>query len=551
MGGAQGGCRCDGGRDVCASFEDCGPGGGQRGCGQLAEGCDGNAPDHRIEELPDGSAYEGQFLGRDRHGWGKITWAGGDGYEGQFHRNDMHGQGALHWSSGVAYSGQWRRNELGPAGAMRWPDGRSYTGQWVAGRQHGYGFVSVLRGPSHLSQWREGQLERWLAEPELAGLSSREQARAALGSGAVRLLSALWLQERPEGFELQRHQDLPPEAFVPPGDAESLLGKRYGIIVMSYGWLGKFHPDPSGFHTRTLLQYLEKHMEYFSGFDDVGVFWDFASIHQNGPGGEPRSEEEQKIRKIGLRALGSLYGSKKTIVVKLTRMPEGCDLLPYRSRGWCFAESTLASIVKEPDQLLDLGLVSDVLGDIDLCWDELRDGAISSRSPPLLPKEFQAALKGLAFADGDDPALLSEMYAGFFKEAAASTLVLCLANREQGGGWSDAETKMLCRALPSFKVCKAVSLAGHTNLGEAGLNALREVLPKLRNIQRLVLPQRLEQDKEGLALAEQWSAIGKPPEQLIWLRASEDEAKEVKEALPQAIPSCEDDVHEDIPQAIW
>ncbi|CAK0910207.1 unnamed protein product, partial [Prorocentrum cordatum] len=133
----------------------------------------------------DGSVFEGQFRGRDRHGYGKFTWSGGGSYEGNFDANDMHGEGSYIWSDGSKYQGQWQRNNMGPFGIMiwtdgrryegqfrdgkkhgegklTWPDGRSYVGQWECGKQHGVGTTVTGRGVSRKSQWDHGKLVKWL-----------------------------------------------------------------------------------------------------------------------------------------------------------------------------------------------------------------------------------------------------------------------------------------------------------------------------------------------------------------------------------------------------
>jgi len=152
----------------------------------------------RTERLADGSVFEGQFRGRDRHGWGKFTWSTGGSYDGQFDSNDMHGEGTYTWSDGSTYTGQWQQNSMGPRGIMqwtdgrryegqfkngqkygegelKWPDGRSYSGQWEAGKQHGVGITVTGKGLPRKSQWEHGKLVRWLedkggmGEPDIGG----------------------------------------------------------------------------------------------------------------------------------------------------------------------------------------------------------------------------------------------------------------------------------------------------------------------------------------------------------------------------------------------
>jgi hypothetical protein len=69
-----------------------------------------------------------------------------------------------------------------------------------------------------------------------------------IGGGSILLLSSNWLLSRPSGWILSRRQDLPPEAFVSPNQAVTLLRKRR-VVVLSYKWLARgpreeHHPDP-------------------------------------------------------------------------------------------------------------------------------------------------------------------------------------------------------------------------------------------------------------------------------------------------------------------
>uniref|UniRef100_A0A7S4Q8X9 MORN repeat-containing protein 5 n=1 Tax=Alexandrium monilatum TaxID=311494 RepID=A0A7S4Q8X9_9DINO len=153
----------------------------RQGLGQQADA----GLETRVEELADGSRYEGQFRGKCRQGWGKFSWATGGSYEGQFESNNMHGDGTYTWSDGSTYTGLWQSNNLGPDGVMKWtdgrvyeghfvngkkhgegrlswPDGRWYSGQWEGGKQHGVGLTCTGRGPPAKSQWDHGKLVKWL-----------------------------------------------------------------------------------------------------------------------------------------------------------------------------------------------------------------------------------------------------------------------------------------------------------------------------------------------------------------------------------------------------
>ena len=90
--------------------------------------------------------------------------------------------------------------------------------------------------------------------------SFEARPRTLLRSGDIMLVSALWLLQRPSDYIVQRFQDLPPEALVEPAAAAHLYACKDGLAVLSYPWLSKQHPDPSGFHLKIFQQYLAMHM---------------------------------------------------------------------------------------------------------------------------------------------------------------------------------------------------------------------------------------------------------------------------------------------------
>jgi len=368
-------------------------------------------------------------------------------------------------------------------------------------------------------------------EKRLKKMPPGPRTRAILASGALRLLSAEWLLAQGEGYILQRMQDLPEEAFLHPKRASELFDELYGVIVISYGWLSKKHPDPTGFHMRTILRYLRKHTAQFDwfGYEDYGVFWDFASLPQDHPHGTEKTEQEKATFKKGLGAISLLYGGRKTIVIQLTRMPEELqladgsevNLTEYAVRGWCFFEATVSGVLKPASSLLDLGAGAAALDSADAGWSAVREASTANRQPPLLPKDMAVELQKRRFTNGSDTELVTEKYGEFFAEAAgprrraagrprsstrptAKAAVgaeqLWFQNLSAGEGWGDAEVTQLARALPSFKHCRILRLSGHRALGERGLAELRGALPRCHRLRLLKLPAHLEHTAEGQAL---------------------------------------------------
>jgi hypothetical protein len=113
----------------------------------------------------------------------------------------------------------------------------------------------------------------------------------ALERGDVKLLRSAWLLAQPDGYLLQRRQDLEAGALLTPAEAVALIreGKR-GAGVVSHGWLLPGCPDPAGARVALLRRVLrsQPHIK--------ALFFDFPSLYQ-----QPRGEEEDRAFR---RALG-------------------------------------------------------------------------------------------------------------------------------------------------------------------------------------------------------------------------------------------------------
>jgi len=201
--------------------------------------------------------------------------------------------------------------------------------------------------------------------------------------------------QQADTWVIQRCQDLPEEAFLAPETAAEALttpivswrGPLPRVIVLSYPWAFKHHPDPHGFHLRALKKYLISHMRNAFGIlwggpaeghgkkrgignvsnaeIDIGVFWDFASLPQPDAQGN-RTPQEQETFSAGLKSINLLYGSEcGTTVLQLkelnaidVKLPT--DWIPnqttYDKRGWCKVEEAISSIRKQGGLLVDLAV---------------------------------------------------------------------------------------------------------------------------------------------------------------------------------------------------
>jgi hypothetical protein len=181
-----------------------------------------------------------------------------------------------------------------------------------------------------------------------------------LADGTIRFLRVEWLLARPDGYVLQRRQDLPDEAFWSPAEASKLLceGK---VAALSYRWLHRLHPDPERFHLHYVLVYFRggRHAQ-----THPALMIDFVSLPQKDPTtGAERSAEEAKIFSLGLGCMSNVYASPRVLILQQKRLPsvlerelnddfdgvapdDRPDLIPYSGdkcrSGWCTSETALS-----------------------------------------------------------------------------------------------------------------------------------------------------------------------------------------------------------------
>jgi hypothetical protein len=134
----------------------------------------------------DGSSYEGQWLGKKRHGRGRWRSSAVQ-YEGEFVNDKQHGQGKQSWKDGRNYEGQFKEGKFGGRGRMEWhtqagmliyegdyvkdakhgkgkltwPDGRCYDGEWVEGKREGVATYTNASGERRVGTWANDKLDKW------------------------------------------------------------------------------------------------------------------------------------------------------------------------------------------------------------------------------------------------------------------------------------------------------------------------------------------------------------------------------------------------------
>ena len=209
--------------------------------------------------------------------------------------------------------------------------------------------------------------------------------------------------------------------------------------------------------------------------------------------GGTRTAEEDALFKQGLGGLASLYSHQYTTVFRSTAMPddypaayalpEGANAASYAERGWCFAESSWASMTKPGTLSLDLGSLPPTAAAKGFIVHSCTKAG--GRRPPLMPLRFQELLAAKTFTNGkEDRALVAWLYTESFTAQFEQVRELVYA----GLGWAAAESASLGSLLASGALPNLERLNVFGNqLGDDGAAALATALrqspgalPKLR-----------------------------------------------------------------------
>ena len=167
-----------------------------RGTGTLSKG---KASGRWIDELSDGSRYEGQYRDGKWHGRGIFTFANGSRYEGEHRDGKRHGRGIFTFADGGRYEGEYRDGKRHGRGTYASTDGNRYEGQWRDGGANGFGTYTFANGNRYEGEYRDGKPNGFGTFTFANGNRYEGQWRKGCFKGRKRL----WANTTPEacGFE--------------------------------------------------------------------------------------------------------------------------------------------------------------------------------------------------------------------------------------------------------------------------------------------------------------------------------------------------------------
>lgn len=319
-------------------------------------------------------------------------------------------------------------------------------------RQKNALYGSTSRNIFHATPWKESASMRPLSE----------------AMQDVKLISAGWLvQLAKANVRPPRCQDIPPEAVVALESLENSPGVP--ILVISYPWLARAHPDELGEQLQFLAfifkAFYSHAKKLISPLVTVGVFWDYLSLPQPSlkasleePFVDDRTPEEKATFKKGLRGINTWYAHPRTTVILMTNpLPTGMDYLnkqPYAGRGWCVAERRMSGIVKHSQCLINAGVLDGSEGQDGDVASLIRKGAEQSaeRDAPTAPHKFRKELEDginartIKFTHPSDVDLVCRIYTDAFLD----TLGACEDLNYSFLGWGDQQIQELVESFQYY-----------------------------------------------------------------------------------------------------
>ena len=254
-----------------------------------------------------------------------------------------------------------------------------------------------------------------------------------------------------------RCQDIPTAAKITKPNLWRLRiceNKFLPVLILSYCWYSKEHPDPLGLQLQRLVPILKtllSTVQKKAGPEcTIGVLWDYCSYPQY-----PRTEEESERFIRGLRTINQWYMHPFTKVLMLNNtpenLPEHTNQRTYDERGWTYFERSAAAIVKHRSSLWEY---SRYRGSTE--FSTMSEQMIAHRHPVVSPDRFSSDLRqgvesgALRFTASADLDFVTELYqSGFilafetFRRTAMNKGIVTYGGLQ----WNDQEAQLIAETM--------------------------------------------------------------------------------------------------------
>ena len=117
-------------------------------------------------------------------------------------------------------------------------------------------------------------------------------------------------------------ENIAPECFVQQDELIDMWQKHGAkfLVIVSYPWLTKSHPDPNKFHLKRLARVLQE-LKAYHKMDELGVILDFCALWQKHAEDETRTHFQVQQFKAGLQEINTPYGHQEITSVKMIKVP--------------------------------------------------------------------------------------------------------------------------------------------------------------------------------------------------------------------------------------
>ena len=135
------------------------------------------------------------------------------------------------------------------------------------------------------------------------------------------------------GTPFSDRENIPEECFI-SGEILMKQWRDHGakfLVIISYPWLTKEHPDPNMFHLKRLVRVL-KELKAYHGLEELGVIIDYCALWQNHGTKEndTRTPEQYQQFKEGLKEINTPYGHEEITSIKMMSVPKDATGLNSR-----------------------------------------------------------------------------------------------------------------------------------------------------------------------------------------------------------------------------
>lgn len=330
-----------------------------------------------------------------------------------------------------------------------------------------------------------------------------------------------------DGTPLQDRANIPAEWFVAGADAKRRW-QKYGaafLVIISYSWLAKHHPDPECFHLKRLVRTLAEikvflQQETIPGragkLDEIGVIMDFCSLWQRHGDTETRSDAQIQQFKEGLKEINTPYAHSEVLAIKLMSVPPSVKRT-YDDRGWTLFESLLINGKGSAETMHAIGgqgmdniLTFDDSFDpeVEPChgYEFVVKFAHAQRLPPCTPERFQeemmvrearAKAKGVdLFTNGKDHPFVLDKYAKAFEELLYADMFIFTRSQ-----WQAAHVVQCAATVARCKDLRVLVISG------VGVAVAEEIADALRPLARLETLDLSNNERSGVGIAKLSSSL--------------------------------------------